>query len=131
MASSSAAPVPSAFDVLRTRYSKRLPARLEDLTGPTQGTVDLPLHVVWSGRRSYQLEGIRSRMSLYRTWAPPTATEYGPVLSLDDVIGTKVRALADRCAVRDLIDGHAASLHRTNADLEALGRRHARFDFSL
>ncbi|MFE5614155.1 hypothetical protein [Streptomyces sp. NPDC056524] len=67
MASPPTAPVPTAFDVLRTRYSKRLPARLEDLTGPTQGTVDLPLHVVWSGRRSYQLEGIRSRMSLYRT----------------------------------------------------------------
>ncbi|WP_406054000.1 hypothetical protein OG462_42585 [Streptomyces sp. NBC_01077] len=67
MASSSAVPVPSAFDVLRTRYSRRLPARLEDLNGPTQGTVDLPLHVVWSGRRSYQLEGVRSRMGLYRT----------------------------------------------------------------
>ncbi|AJF70362.1 nucleotidyl transferase AbiEii/AbiGii toxin family protein [Streptomyces vietnamensis] len=64
-------------------------------------------------------------------WAPPTVTEYGPVLSLDDVIGTKVRALADRGAVRDLIDVHAASRHRTNADLEALGRRHARFEFSL
>ena len=64
---SSTAPVPSAFDVLRTRYSRRLPARLEDLTGPTHGTVDLPLHVVWSGRRSYHLEGVRSRMSLYRT----------------------------------------------------------------
>ncbi|GGP78226.1 hypothetical protein GCM10010214_62150 [Streptomyces abikoensis] len=29
-------------------------------------------------------------------WAPPRTTEYGPVLALDDVIGTKVRALADR-----------------------------------
>ncbi|MFF7183328.1 hypothetical protein [Streptomyces sp. NPDC008121] len=67
MAPSSAASAPTAFDVLRTRYSRRLPARLEDLTGPTQGTVDLPLHVVWSGRRSYKLEGSRSRMSLYRT----------------------------------------------------------------
>lgn len=47
------------------------------------------------------------------------------------MIGTKVRALADRGAVRDLIDVHAASRHRTNADLEGLGRRHARFDFSL
>ncbi|MFF7183329.1 nucleotidyl transferase AbiEii/AbiGii toxin family protein [Streptomyces sp. NPDC008121] len=64
-------------------------------------------------------------------WARPTVTEYGPVLSFDDVIGTKVRALADRGAVRDLIDAHAASRHRTNADLEALGRRHARFEFSL
>ena len=64
-------------------------------------------------------------------WAPPAATEYGPVLALDDVIGTKVRALADRGAVRDLIDVHAASRHRTTADLETLGRRHARVDFSL
>ncbi|WP_406503106.1 nucleotidyl transferase AbiEii/AbiGii toxin family protein [Streptomyces sp. NBC_00212] len=64
-------------------------------------------------------------------WAPPTTTEHGPVLALDDVIGTKVRALADRGAVRDLIDIHAASQHRSTADLESLGRRHARFEFSL
>ncbi|MFD3442354.1 nucleotidyl transferase AbiEii/AbiGii toxin family protein [Streptomyces sp. NPDC058685] len=64
-------------------------------------------------------------------WSPPAETEYGPVLALDDVIGTKVRALADRGAVRDLIDVHAASRHRSNADLETLGRRHARFEFSL
>nr|WP_157955380.1 nucleotidyl transferase AbiEii/AbiGii toxin family protein [Streptomyces noursei] len=53
------------------------------------------------------------------------------MLSLDDVIGTKARALADRGAVRDLIDVHAATRHRTTADLEHLGRRHARFEFSL
>ncbi|MEV6785273.1 nucleotidyl transferase AbiEii/AbiGii toxin family protein [Streptomyces sp. NPDC051098] len=64
-------------------------------------------------------------------WGKPTETQYGPVLALDDVIGTKVRALADRGAVRDLIDVHAASRHRSNADLETLGRRHARFEFSL
>ncbi|MEU8764699.1 hypothetical protein [Streptomyces sp. NPDC048659] len=64
---SSAASVPSAFDVLCARYSKRLPDRLEDLDGPTQGTVDLPLHVAWSGRRRYSLNGARARMSLYRT----------------------------------------------------------------
>ncbi|MFI8185964.1 nucleotidyl transferase AbiEii/AbiGii toxin family protein [Actinacidiphila glaucinigra] len=64
-------------------------------------------------------------------WHPPKASEYGPVLSLDDVIGTKVRALADRGAVRDLIDVHAASHHRSKADLENLGRRHARYAFSL
>ncbi|MFQ6198822.1 hypothetical protein ACLMMR_31915, partial [Streptomyces sp. NPDC000405] len=39
--------------------------------------------------------------------------------------------LADRGAARDLIDVHAASHHRTIADLETLGRRHARFEFSL
>ncbi|WP_406841829.1 nucleotidyl transferase AbiEii/AbiGii toxin family protein (plasmid) [Streptomyces sp. AHU1] len=64
-------------------------------------------------------------------WTAPVETEYGPVLALDDVIGTKVRALADRGAVRDLIDVHAASQHRTAADLEMLGRRHARYEFSL
>ncbi len=47
------------------------------------------------------------------------------------MIGTKVRALADHGAVRDLIDVHAASRHRTTTDLEALGRRHARLPFSL
>ncbi|MFK8906220.1 hypothetical protein [Streptomyces sp. YS-3] len=60
-------PVPDAAEVLRARYTRRLPARLEDLTGPTQGTVDLPLHIVWSGRRSYDLTGLKSRVSLYRT----------------------------------------------------------------
>ncbi|MER5885422.1 nucleotidyl transferase AbiEii/AbiGii toxin family protein [Streptomyces sp. NPDC001941] len=64
--------------------------------------------------------------------ASPTPTPDGwPVLSLDDVIGTKVRALSDRGAVRDLIDVHAASRQRGTAELEALGRRHARFEFSL
>ena len=63
---------------------------------------------------------------------PPEATPYGPVLALDDVIGTKVRALAGRGLPRDLIDIHAASRLRTSAELEALGRRHAWDDeFSL
>ncbi|MEW1700918.1 hypothetical protein [Streptomyces sp. NPDC091278] len=65
--SSSVVPAPSAFDMLCARYRKRLPDRLEDLGGPTEGTVDLPLHVAWSGRRSYSLNGARARMSLYRT----------------------------------------------------------------
>ncbi|MFE8950384.1 nucleotidyl transferase AbiEii/AbiGii toxin family protein [Streptomyces sp. NPDC007856] len=64
-------------------------------------------------------------------WAPPAQTPYGPALSLDDVIGTKVRALADRGTVRDLIDVQAASRHRSIADLEALGRRRAHDEFSL
>lgn len=64
-------------------------------------------------------------------WAPPAQTPYGPVLSLDDVIGTKVRALADRGTVRDFIDVQAASRHRSTADLESLGRRRAHDEFSL
>jgi predicted nucleotidyltransferase component of viral defense system len=64
--------------------------------------------------------------------SPPETTPYGPVLALDDVIGTKVRALAGRGLPRDLIDIHAASRLRTMTELEALGRRHAWDDeFSL
>jgi hypothetical protein len=64
------------------------------------------------------------------TW-PPVDTPYGPVLSLDEVIGTKVRALADRGYPRDLIDIHAASRLRSQGELEALGRRLAWDEFSL
>jgi predicted nucleotidyltransferase component of viral defense system len=62
---------------------------------------------------------------------PPVDTPYGPVLSLDDVIGTKVRALADRGYARDLIDIHAASRLRSQGELESLGRRLAWDEFSL
>jgi hypothetical protein len=62
---------------------------------------------------------------------PPEATPYGPVLALDDVIGTKVRALADRGYPRDLIDIHAASRIRSQGELESLGRRCAWDEFSL
>lgn len=62
---------------------------------------------------------------------PPETTPYGPVLSLDDVIGTKVRALADRGYPRDLIDIHAASRIRSQGELERLGRRCAWDEFSL
>lgn len=43
----------------------------------------------------------------------------------EDVIGTKVRALADRGAPRDLIDVFAASRRWTSTELEDFGRRHA------
>jgi hypothetical protein len=62
---------------------------------------------------------------------PPETTPYGPVLALDDVIGTKVRALADRGYPRDLVDIHAASRIRSQAELERLGRMCAWDDFSL
>ncbi|MEW2372545.1 hypothetical protein AB0940_24720 [Streptomyces sp. NPDC006656] len=60
-------PGPSAAEVLRARYASRLPATLEELAGPTHGVVDLPLHVAWSGLRSYDLDRPRLRMGLYRT----------------------------------------------------------------
>jgi Nucleotidyl transferase AbiEii toxin, Type IV TA system len=62
---------------------------------------------------------------------PPEATPYGPVLALDDVIGTKVRALADRGYPRDLVDIRAASRIRSRGELERLGRRCAWDEFSL
>ncbi|MFI0717262.1 hypothetical protein ACH4SK_43290 [Streptomyces inhibens] len=64
-------------------------------------------------------------------WSPPHNTDCGSVLSLDDVIGTTTRALADRSAVRDLIDVHAAAEHRARPELEQPGRRHGRDAFRL
>ncbi|MEU5541453.1 hypothetical protein AB0G85_03535 [Streptomyces sioyaensis] len=42
-------------------------------------------------------------------WRPVAQSPYGRVLAEEDVIRTKVRALADRGAPRDLIDVFAAS----------------------
>jgi hypothetical protein len=52
-------------------------------------------------------------------------------LSLEDIVGTKVRALADRGPARALIDLKAAAGRWSLIDLEALGRRHARDAFDL
>ncbi|MEU3759740.1 hypothetical protein AB0N12_31400 [Streptomyces albogriseolus] len=54
-------------EVLRDRYRIRLPERLQELAGPVEGNVDLPLHIAWSGRTSYSLDRPKSRMTLYRT----------------------------------------------------------------
>jgi hypothetical protein len=62
---------------------------------------------------------------------PPEPSPWGPVLALDDVIGTKVRALADRGYPRDLVDIHAAAKIRSQGQLESLGRRCAWDEFSL
>jgi hypothetical protein len=51
----------------REKFRRRLPASLDELHGPTHGTVDLPLHVAWSGMTSYDMEKPRQRMGLYRT----------------------------------------------------------------
>ncbi|MFH7595539.1 hypothetical protein WDV06_10615 [Streptomyces racemochromogenes] len=60
------APGPSAGEVLRERYAGRLPGTLDALAGPARGVVELPLHVAWSGLRSYDLDRPRLRMGLYR-----------------------------------------------------------------
>ncbi|TXL84532.1 nucleotidyl transferase AbiEii/AbiGii toxin family protein [Streptomyces sp. IB2014 016-6] len=64
-------------------------------------------------------------------WSRPAITPYGPVLGLDDVIGTKVRALADRAAPRDFVDVRAAALDHSIPELEMLGERHGRGQFRL
>ncbi|MFI8963430.1 nucleotidyl transferase AbiEii/AbiGii toxin family protein [Streptomyces sp. NPDC053493] len=64
-------------------------------------------------------------------WRPPVRTQHGLVLSLEDVVGTKVRALADRGLARDLIDVRAAADRWSHPELEELGRRHARDAFDL
>ncbi len=64
-------------------------------------------------------------------WRPPVHTDHGLVLSLEDVVGTKVRALFDRGLARDLIDVQAAANRWSHIDLEELGRRHARDSFDL
>ncbi|MFF7895213.1 hypothetical protein ACFZDI_25650 [Streptomyces sp. NPDC007907] len=64
-------------------------------------------------------------------WRPPVVTELGPALALDDLIGTRVRDLADRGLARDLVDVHAAAARWSHPELEELGRRHAPDTFDL
>ncbi|WP_414168623.1 nucleotidyl transferase AbiEii/AbiGii toxin family protein [Streptoverticillium reticulum] len=59
-------------------------------------------------------------------WRPPVPTAWGLALAVEDVIGTKVRALAERGFARDLVDVHAASARWSRPELEEFGRRHAR-----
>ncbi|GAA0654077.1 hypothetical protein GCM10009535_35830 [Streptomyces thermocarboxydovorans] len=64
-------------------------------------------------------------------WRPPVMTEAGPALSLEDLVGTKVRALADRGLPRDLVGVHAVADRWSHLELEELGRRHAPDTFDL
>jgi hypothetical protein len=41
-------------------------AGLGDLSGPAHGTVQLPLHVAWSGQTAFDLDLPKPRMHLYR-----------------------------------------------------------------
>jgi hypothetical protein len=55
-----------AAEILQARYRRRLPRSLDDLAGPAHGTVQLPLHVAWSGLTAFDLDRPKPRMSLYR-----------------------------------------------------------------
>jgi hypothetical protein len=52
--------------VLEERYRGRLPGTLDDLTGPGHGTVQLPLHVAWSGQTAFNLDLPKACMHMYR-----------------------------------------------------------------
>jgi hypothetical protein len=60
-----AAPVSRAA-VLEERYRGRLPETLDDLIGPGHGTVQLPLHVAWSGQTAFNLDLPKACMHMYR-----------------------------------------------------------------
>ncbi|MEU0040976.1 hypothetical protein ABZ063_45240, partial [Streptomyces sp. NPDC006333] len=62
---------------------------------------------------------------------PAVSCAYGPVLAEEDVIGARVRALAERGVARDALDVFAASRRWPTTDLEEFGRRHARERFDL
>lgn len=46
----------SVAPLLRARYRRRLPCRLDELTGPERGRVELPLHIAWSGLWALDLD---------------------------------------------------------------------------
>ena len=54
----------------------------------------------------------------------PVATAAGLTLSLDDAVGLKVRALHDRCLLRDVVDVFSAHDLYTITELERLGALH-------
>jgi hypothetical protein len=57
----------SASGSSRSAYLReRLPDRLDELAGPVTGTVELPLHLAWSGLRSYDLGDIKLLLGMYR-----------------------------------------------------------------
>jgi hypothetical protein len=43
----------------------RLPSRLDDLRGPWQGIVVLPIHLTWGGVREFDVASQRPRLQLY------------------------------------------------------------------
>lgn len=66
-ASELSAPVTEDLALYREKFRRRLPGSLDDLQGPAQGVVELPLHIAWSGMTSYDMSKPRQRMGLYRT----------------------------------------------------------------
>ena len=51
--------------VLEQRYRSRLPRSLADLAGPERGTIQLPLHIAWSGLTAFDVERPPLCISMY------------------------------------------------------------------
>ena len=60
-------PVPAGPASYGDRKPYVVAERLDDLRGPTAGTVDLPQHLDWSGNASYDLDKPTRLASMYRT----------------------------------------------------------------
>ncbi|MFG2197088.1 hypothetical protein [Streptomyces sp. NPDC048639] len=45
---------------------ERLPEHLDELTGPITGTVELPVHLAWSGLRAFDLDEPKLLLGMYR-----------------------------------------------------------------
>jgi hypothetical protein len=75
---------------------------------------------VTDGRQSCEIDLLKEAIG------PPVQLEIGPVLTLDDTVGLKMRALHDRAAHRDFIDVYAAAVRGrySSADLERLAAVH-------
>jgi hypothetical protein len=54
-------------DVLARRRGRaaRIPERLDELRGPAQGVVVLPVHLTWHGLREFDVSDAPSRVRLY------------------------------------------------------------------
>nr|WTB33040.1 hypothetical protein OG781_29410 [Streptomyces sp. NBC_00830] len=53
-------------DPRRAYLAQRLPASLDELSGPVTGTVELPLHLAWSGLRAFDLGNTKLLLGMYR-----------------------------------------------------------------
>jgi hypothetical protein len=56
----------SRAGVMEAMYRRRLPRTLDDLTGPDHGTVQLPLHVAWSGMTAFEVERPKRCLHMYQ-----------------------------------------------------------------
>lgn len=79
-------------------------------------------YVEWEIRRGQQrTELTLAHLPLNRG---PMVLDIGPVMHLDDLLGSKVAAAASRAQPRDFIDLAAATRRYALVDLIALGRRY-------